>query len=232
MSDEGSVVIRRFGILNTIIDPEDSRAERFYGIPFPGTYVVDEAGVVTEKFFNRHYATRTSAGSILDSALGRVLRHEESPEADHQDQRARVTTFLSDPTLTLEVVNTLYVRIEMAEGFHIYAEPLPDGYFPTTVTVEPSNGIAIGEPVLPPTTPMRFDLLDVTLNVYEGTVDIAVPITPIAKLFGADYTPTRESVELNVVVDYQACSDTVCYLPEVVRLSLSVPTAALVMPGR
>ena len=191
------------------MDPEDPRAARFYGIPFPGTYVVDEAGIVTEKFFNRHYATRTSAGSILDWALGRVLRHAESPEAAHRDQRARVTTFLSDPTVTLEVVNTLHVQIEMGEGFYIYAEPLPDGYFPTTVSVKPESGITIGEPVYPPTTPMTFDVMDVTLNVYEGTVDIAVPITLTAELFGANYAPTRESVDLNFVVDYQACCDTV-----------------------
>ena len=79
LSDVGSVVIRRFGILNTLIDPEDPRAGDFYGIPFPGTYVADEFGVVTEKFFSRHYATRESAGTILDKALGKVLLHEESP---------------------------------------------------------------------------------------------------------------------------------------------------------
>ncbi|HEY5640189.1 MAG TPA: redoxin domain-containing protein, partial [Dehalococcoidia bacterium] len=125
LSDEGSAVIREFGILNTIIDPNDPRAERFNGLPFPGTYVVDGEGVVTEKFFNRHYGTRTSAGTILDSALGRVLRHEEAPEAAYSDERAVVTAFMSGPTLTLEVTNTLYVRIEMAEGLHIYGEPLP-----------------------------------------------------------------------------------------------------------
>ena len=225
-------MIREFGILNTIIDPEDPRAERFYGLPFPGTYVVDAEGVVTEKFFNRHYATRTSAGSILDTALGRVLRHEESPDDAHRAERATVTAFLSDPTMTLEVTNTLYVRMEMAEGLHIYGEPLPDDYYATTVSVEPTPGVTIGDPIYPPTTPMRFDALGVTLNVYEGIVDIAVPITPRAELFGPDYTPTQETVELDVVVDYQACSDTVCYLPEVARLSLSVPTSALNLPGR
>ena len=44
LSDAGSAVIREFGILNSIIDPEGPMAERFYGIPFPGTYVVDGAG--------------------------------------------------------------------------------------------------------------------------------------------------------------------------------------------
>ena len=75
-------------------------------------------------------------------------------------------------------------------------------------------------------------VLDVTLNVYEGMVDVAAPITPTAELFGPDYSPPRESVELDVVVEYQACSETVCYLPEVARLSVSVPTSALVAAGR
>lgn len=227
LSDEGSAVIREFGILNTLIDPEGPMAENFYGLPFPGTYVVDGAGVVTEKFFNRHYATRTSAGTILDTALGRALRHEEAPEADRSDQRARFTAFLSDPALTLEVTSTLYVRIEMEEGFHVYAEPLPDGYFPTTVRVEPAAGVDIGETVYPPTMPMRFDALDVTLPVYEGTVDIAVPVTALAELYGTGDAPAAETVDLNVVVNYQTCSDTICYLPEVAELTLSVPTATL-----
>ena len=227
LSDEGSAVIREFGILNSIIDPEGPMAERFYGIPFPGTYVVDGAGVVTEKFFNRHYATRTSAGTILDTALGHVLRHEEAPEADRSDQRARFTAFLSDPALTLEVTSTLYVRIEVEEGFHVYAEPLPDGYYPTTVQVEPIGGVEIGEAVYPPTMPMRFDALDVTLPVYEGTVDIAVPVTALAELFAAGDAAAAETVDLNVVVDYQTCSDTVCYLPEEARLTLSVSKAGL-----
>ena len=223
LSDEGSGVIREFGILNTLIDPQGPMAERFYGIPFPGTYVVDGDGIVTEKFFNRHYATRTSAGTILDTALGRVLRHEETPEAAQSDQRARISAFLSDPALTLEVVSSLYVRMEMEEGFHIYAEPLPEGYYPTTVRVEPVAGLDIGEPVYPSTMPMRFDALDVTLPVYEGTVDIAVPLTALAELV----TSGAETVNLNVVVDYQTCSDTICYLPEAAELTLSVPVTGL-----
>ena len=156
-----------------------------------------------------------------------MLRHEEAPEADRSDERARFTAFLSDPALTLEVTSTLYVRIEVEEGFHVYAEPLPDGYYPTTVRVEPVGGVEIGEAVYPPTMPMRFDALDVTLPVYEGTVDIAVPVTALAELLAAGDAPASETVDLNIVVDYQTCSDTICYLPEEARLTLSVPKAGL-----
>ena len=216
-------MITQFGILNTLIEPEGPLGEQFHGLPFPGTYVVDAAGVVTEKFFNKHYATRTSAGTILDSALGHALRHEEAPGADQGAPRARFSAFLSDPQLTLEVTSTLNVRVEMDEGYHIYAEPLPETYYPTTVRLEPVSGLEIGAAAYPPTAPMRFDALDVTLNVYEGAADIAIPVTPMADLFADG----RESVDLDVVVDYQVCSDTVCYLPEEVRLTLSAPIAGL-----
>lgn len=216
-------MITQFGILNTLIEPDGPLAEQFYGLPFPGTYVVDGNGVVTEKFFNKHYATRTSAGTILDSALGRALRHEEAPAAAHGSPRVGFSAFLSDPQLTLEVASTLNVRIEMEEGYHVYAEPLPDDYYPTTVRLEPVGGLEIGEAVYPPTTPMRFDALDVTLNVYEGSADIAIPVTALAELVQAG----GETVDLDVVVDYQVCSDTVCYLPEEARLSLSAPISGL-----
>lgn len=216
-------MITQFGILNTLIEPDGPLAEQFYGLPFPGTYVVDGNGVVTEKFFNKHYATRTSAGTILDSALGRALRHEEAPAAAHGAPQVGFTAFLSDPQLTLEVASTLNVRIEMEEGYHVYAEPLPDDYYPTTVRLEPVSGLEIGEAVYPPTTPMRFDALDVTLNVYEGSADIAIPVTALAELVQAG----GETVDLDVVVDYQVCSDTVCYLPEEARLSLSAPISGL-----
>lgn len=236
LSDAGSLVIRRFGILNTVIDPHDPRAAPFYGVPFPGTYVVDESGVVTEKFFNRHYATRASAGTILDKALGRALVQEESPQVAHRDERVKITAFLSDRSLKLETVSTLHVRLEMADGLHVYAEPLPEGFRATTVTIRPSPGLRIGEPIYPPTTPRRFEALGVTLNVYEGLVDIEVPVTRTAELERVSELrrrtgfSVRSTVDLEIVVKYQACSATVCYTPRTERLLVSAPTTDLVMP--
>jgi peroxiredoxin len=236
LSDAGSVVVRQFGILNTAIDPDDPRAGPYYGIPFPGTYVVDESGVVTEKFFNRHYASRASAGTILDKTLGRVLVPEEAPQADHAGERVKIAAFLSDRNLKLETVSTLHVRLELADGLHVYAEPLPDGFYATTVTVEPSPELRIGEPVYPPTGPQRFEALGVTLNVYEGVVNIAVPITVtaewerVANLRRRAGFSVRETVDFQVVVKHQVCSATVCYRPETERLRVRAPLAELVIP--
>ena len=236
LSDVGSAVIRRLGILNTIIDPGDSRAWPYYGIPYPGTYVVDESGVVTEKFFNRHYATRTSPTTILDKALGRLVARPESPDATRSASRAEVSAFFAGKDMKLEVANTLHVRIELADGLHVYGEPVPDGFHATTATLRPSEGIRIGEPIYPPTTPRAFPVLGVTLNTYEGVVDVAVPVTRTAAWDDLSefrrrmgFPPLKE-VTLDVEVNYQACSETVCYLPERVRFSVPVPAADLVFP--
>ena len=66
LSDADSEVIRRFGILNPLIEPGEAL---FYGIPVPGTYLVDENGLVVDKFFQRHVAERESPEHLIDSAL-------------------------------------------------------------------------------------------------------------------------------------------------------------------
>ena len=53
LSDKGSAVIRRYGILNTNIP----RTHTFYGIPFPGEYLVAPDGAWRTKFFCRTFRT-------------------------------------------------------------------------------------------------------------------------------------------------------------------------------
>ena len=62
LSDPESEVIRSFDILNTLIDPDD---HPWYGIPYPGTYVVNADGAITHKFFDNNLAVRTGPEQLL-----------------------------------------------------------------------------------------------------------------------------------------------------------------------
>ncbi len=236
LSDVDSDVIKLFGILNTTISPDDEEVDRangrpYYGIPFPGVYVADENGVVTEKFFYRHYASRASGGSIVNSALGEILMPRESPRDSLSSEQIKITAFLADESLKFEYYSNLYVRFELAEGLHIYGGDLPEGFIATTVGVEDTTGLRVGEPVYPKTTPKRFDALDVSLNVYEGVVDIAVPVSLTAEVMNWTNPNKPDSIEIPVKVDYQVCSDSVCYLPQSESLTVEIPVSPLVMPG-
>lgn len=235
LSDQGSEVIRRFGILNTLIDPEDparhpATGQSFYGIPFPGTYITDTDGVVAEKSFFASYEKRVSAGTILDRALGRVLVHGEAPHEEARESMATISAFLADDALRRDVASTLYVRIAMDEGLHVYAEPLPEGYVPTTIAVGPVEGLEIGDAVYPPTHPREFPELGVTLPVYDETAVIAVPLTADPSLFAAGTQGESRAVTIPVKVTYQACSETVCHRPRTVAIELEAPLAGLVVP--
>ena len=65
LSDPDSDVIRSFGILNTLIDPDD---HPWYGIPYPGTYVVSAEGAITHKFFDNNLAVRAGPEQLLRAA--------------------------------------------------------------------------------------------------------------------------------------------------------------------
>jgi len=232
LSDSDSAVITEVGILNTLIE-EDSQVmspagKSFYGLPFPGVFVLDEEGLVAEKFFNRSYATRDSAGSILNSAMGEVLKPESTPEVDFANEQIQFSAFLADPELKLEYNSMLYVRFTVAEGLHIYADPLPDGFIATTVSVNPVEGLTIGEPRYPPTEMMAFEALDVELPVYGGAVDVAIPITANADVLNWTLTDKPDSLELGIDVRYQVCSDVFCYLPKLEHLTMTVPLGPLV----
>jgi peroxiredoxin len=57
LSDRGSVVISKYGILNTNI-PE---GHLFHGVPFPGDYLIGADGKVRDKQFLPDYQTRPSS---------------------------------------------------------------------------------------------------------------------------------------------------------------------------
>ncbi|MEE4211216.1 MAG: peroxiredoxin family protein [Parvularcula sp.] len=73
LSDEGSELIRAFGLLNEAHEP----GSRAYGIPHPAVFVIDESGTVTARLYEEDYAVndksyrnRPAAETILRAAKG------------------------------------------------------------------------------------------------------------------------------------------------------------------
>ena len=62
LSDTDSEIIRAFGILNTTIAEDD---HPWYGIPYPGVYVIDGDGIIIEKFFENNFTVRPGAEQLL-----------------------------------------------------------------------------------------------------------------------------------------------------------------------
>ncbi len=218
LSDEGSRVIRELGILNTLVRPD----EPVFGIPYPGTYVLDAAGVVTAKFFNREYQVRESVPFLLRAALGDTPDFVDGPRAESDagaETPVRVSAWLHTPDLKFRQRTELVVELAIAPGLHVYGRPVPDGYYATDVTVRAPDSLLVSDPAYPPTHPFRVEGLDEDFNVLDGKVLIRIELN--SQLRGGDPVP------VDIEVRYQACTNTECFIPSTIHLHLELPVGRL-----
>ncbi len=213
-------MIKQFGLLNTLI-MED---EPVYGIPFPGSFLVGEDGLVEEKFFHREYQVRATGATVLRSGFRAAVDLSTSPHAEVSDEDVKLSVVFGGDGLAFMQHGDLYVRIELAEGLHVNGPEAPEGFFATEVRVTGPDGLRVGEPEYPPTTAFRIEGLDEEFQVFEGGVEVVVPLISAVR--------EGDSVPIDVEVQFQACNDGECFLPKTERLHLDVPVATLNLPQR
>ena len=164
LSDAGSATIKRYGILNTVIDEAlgpngkdpavladlqryvtvTQAAERFRGIAFPGTFVLDRQGRVTSRFFEDYYWERNSVSNILMQlgADGTPVQATQT-STEHLDLRA----YPSNASVALGTRFSLAVEMTPKRGMHVYA-PGAAGYRVVTLNITPQPHLRI--------LPMRY----------------------------------------------------------------------------
>jgi DsbC/DsbD-like thiol-disulfide interchange protein len=189
------------------------------GVPYPGAFLLDAQGVVTDKRFAQSYRERETGAGILEQGFG---GHStvHGIEAHGATAGVRVRAWLDAAEYRFFQRLWLTIDLTIDPGLHLYGQPIPDGFIPLSVTVAPHDGVVVGEPHWPPPQPFRMDGLDAAFVVYDGTVQLALPVTFTQRDAG-DQT-------LTVTVGYQACTTTDCLPPVAVTLDVPVYAAALV----
>ena len=91
LADPDASNILAFGVVNTAVSPE----RRNYGIPFPGIYIIDENGILREKYFERNYRDRFTARSIRARDFG--IHVGPKTKLETENQRIPISIYTSDP---------------------------------------------------------------------------------------------------------------------------------------
>lgn len=215
LSDPDSEIIERFGILNTLIDPDD---HPWHGIPFPGSYVVGADGIITAKFFEANLALRANADELRRAATGEEIVIAEAEPPDE----VTVDVMFDGSSLGRGVVRDLVVTLRVPAGQHLYGRPVPAGMVATDVEFDEHRGLVVRDAVLPPTRPHTLAGTGEVLQVFDGDVVIRVPITQNGK--GLDrHDDTNPTIEVAGTVRWQSCDDDVCHLPMTRRFALDLP---------
>ena len=224
LSDEGSRVIRELGLLNERVHEHHAvygiaQNDRAWGVPYPGVFLLDEQGRVTEKRFQSSYRERETGAGVLGQgfhAQSSVHRPEASAGADG----VSVGVSLDSGTYSFFQRLWLSVEIRIEPGLHVYGRPIPEGYTSFSVDVAPIAGVVFGEPEWPDPQPFRVEGLDEQFFVYEGSVSVSLPVTLALRDAGDQM--------LEVTVRWQACSAVDCLMPNSVTLVLPVRSVDLV----
>jgi len=229
LSDLDSEVIKRYGILNTEVSKDDAF---LYGIPFPGIFVADESGTVVAKFFHDTYKKRDSPETLIDAALGRILIEEDAPQAEGGGDDVRITAAVhgGKGSVRQGIIRKLVVRFELAEGMHIYGEPVPQGLTATQVVLKGPPGLSTLTTEFPPTEHLHLQAMGVDLEVWSGTVDIVVPFYARGELASETRPLDADRITLEVQVRYQACNENECLLPQTETFKLDLPMDVIDVP--
>jgi hypothetical protein len=218
LSDAGSATIRRYGILNTTVP--DTHPQ--FGYPFPGTFVLNRAGAVTARTFEQTYQERDTISSVLVRLGGMVDRPATKLSTSH----LAITSYASDAVAAPGTHFSLVLDIAPAPRMHVYA-PGAQGYKPITLTIQPQPGLVVRNVQYPPSEIYFFEPLNERVPVFQR---------PFRLMQDVMLDPSREAeaalkgsttFTITGTLNYQACDDQICFLPQTVPLSWTISVRPL-----
>ncbi len=213
LSDPESKVIRQYGILNDTVQKDSPQ----FGIPYPGTYVLDAGGVVIAKYFEDDFRVRDTAASILLRQFGL----EPAPRETIQAKHLQIAASGGDMPLRPNQRVSLAVDLRLPGRVHVYA-PGVTGYIPISLAMRSSPAFQSDPVSYPAAKTMTLAVIHETVPVYEGSFRVVETIT----LGGAQQIEPLLDADRNLTIDgdlrYQACDDKECFVPETVHLKWTV----------
>ena len=247
LADDDSGVITEFGILNTVAaegvgdnadDPEVQADVAKYvsafganpmivGTPYPGTFMIDGDGKVTSRFFEEFYRERNTTTNVM-LKLGMGL----SPIAAVEGETAHLkfTAYPSNTSVTVGTRFSLALDVTPGPKMHVYAPGAEEkGYKVIGFNLDQPE-IARIEPVSYPESEIYyFEPLDEHVPVYQEKFTILQEVVMNGDARAEEVMSTMDALTLTGTLDYQACDDAICFLPQSIPVSFTVD---LEMPDR
>ncbi len=218
LSDPGSETIKRYGLLNTTVDP----ANALYGYPFPGTFIVDRQGIVTSRYFEEAYQERDT----LTSILVRLGQKVDLPATKVAGAHVTLTSYATDRLVAQGTHFSLVVDVAPAARVHVYAPGAVD-YKPVALTIEPPPGVLLRSSHFPAAEDYFFKPLNEHVPVYQKPFRITQDLVLDPSREGTARLKDVTTMTIRGSLAYQACDDRICFAPQTIPLSWTVEVKPL-----
>jgi hypothetical protein len=222
LADPGSAIIKAYGILNTG-NPEGTRA---YGVPYPGTFMLDASGTVVARYFEAAYQERSTVASIL-TRQGQGVGH--GPAQTVRTAHVTVQAAASDGVVSPGSRFSLAIEVTPRPGMHVYA---PGQHTYQTVKFATAGQLWLKlQPLRYPASEIYyFAPLDERVEVYQKAFTLVQDLTVLATAEAQKQLAGQKTVTVAGQLEYQACDDKVCYAPTAVPLSFTLDLTPLLRP--
>ena len=108
------------------------------------------------------------------------------------------------------------VTLSISPGYHINANPATFSYLiPTAVNPGKAEGVIAGKSIYPAAQKKKFQFADEPLAVYEGEVQIRLPLR-------VEASAGKGARSLPLEVRVQACDSEKCYAPDTLKTTIAV----------
>jgi hypothetical protein len=218
IADTGSAIIKKYGLLNETVDPQS----RTYGIPHPGTFVVDRKGVVRSRFFEDAYQERYTAAAILSTIGATVAGRPVSATTAHLTMAASISDNLAAPGERLAIV----VKVTPKPGMHLYA-PGKHDYQVVKLTIDPQPWLRPQATLYPASQIYHFKPLDERVEVFMRPFRLRRDLTLLATPEAQKLLGSMTSATISGALEYQACDAKVCFNPARVPITFTIALKAL-----
>ena len=211
LSDPNSKIIRDFGILNEQV-PTDTP---LYGIPYPGTYLLDRSGRVTAKYFEDDYTQRYTSADIL------VRRFGGSAGAAHSTavgKHLSVSVSASNGSVRSGQRISLVLDVQLGPRLHVYAPGVKSDYIPIEWSMKESPAVTVHRATYPSSKMLRLEAIKETVPVYEDAFRLVRDVTVARDAASRPLLDPEGGLAIEGSLRYQACDDTACYPPETVAV--------------
>lgn len=210
ISDQGSAIIRRYGLLNETVDPKG----RAYGVPWPGTFILDRQGRVQSRHFEAAYQERSTTASLLVRQGGSGLGPAQISETQH----LRLTAAASDARVAPGSRVSLIFDITPGRGMHVYA-PGKHTYQVVRIEIDQQPWLRVHPVSYPASEIYDFKPLNERVEVYMQPFRLVQDVTVLATPEVQKQLAGHKTLTLSGRLHYQACDDKLCYAPSTIPVS-------------
>jgi hypothetical protein len=201
--------------LNETADPKS----RNYGIPHPGTFILDRKGVVVSRFFEDAYQERYTTGAILSGIGGASTI---TAATAHLAMTASISDTEAAPGERLSIV----ADVTPAPTMHVYA-PGKHTYQVVRLELDPQPWLKVHPIVYPASTIYHFKPLDERVEVFANPFRLRRDVTLLATQQAQKLLAAMTAATLSGALEYQACDDKVCFNPMRVPITFTIALKAL-----